>query len=210
MKRSHVVLGKYVLFVLILVLGLYHCSRYPGSSVQTEGFGGTDSCPNILMQKGDRLYLYNSRKASVPGVNPIQFENLEDYTEFIEWQRANGIRCPVLFMRETNDVQGGTSFAVHPDPLNQHGGSPPIPPTNTGHLTDASRESPIFNTNSYPGYDPANQYIGRTTPLDAMDGEIGEVGSNLSGNPMDWNWGGNDFTNQLIDAGVYSGNTRPV
>ena len=28
-----------------------------------------------------------------------EFNNLEEYTEFLEWQRGAGIRCPVLYVQ---------------------------------------------------------------------------------------------------------------
>ena len=57
-------------------------------------------CPNLLIQKGCKIYLHNTKIAEVPGVNPIEFNNLEEYTQFIDWQRSQGIRCPVLYLQE--------------------------------------------------------------------------------------------------------------
>ena len=188
--------------ISIIVLGIYHVIKRTNISY-IEPFG-TNECPNILYQKGSRIYLYNSKKASVPGVNPLQFDNLEEYTEFIDWQRANGMRCPVLYMNESYDAQGNRVAKMHGDPTNVHGGDQPVTTTNT--TVDASRDSEQYNKNSYPGFDPDNQYIGKTVPIDMMEGEAGAV----SGNPMDSNWGGNQHTNQLIAAGVYDGNTRKV
>ena len=180
---------------------MYHVIKRTKISYM-EPFSASADCPNILFQKGARIYLYNSNKASVPGVNPLQFENLEEYTEFIDWQRANGMRCPVLFMSESYDTQGNRIAKIRGDPTNVHGGEQPI---NTNKMMDASRDSE-YNKNSYPGFDPDNQYIGKTVPIDGMEHEQGEI----SGNPMDSNWGGNQYTNGLIDSGVYDGNTRKM
>lgn len=193
---------QYILCISIVVLGTYHLIKRTGSYM--EPFSTSKDCPNILLQKGSRIYLYNSNKASVPGVNPLQFENLEEYTEFIDWQRANGMRCPVLFMSESYDAQGNRVAKIHGDPTNVHGGEQPISPT--ALMMDASRDSEHYNKNSYPGFDPDNQYIGKTVPIDGMEQESGEV----SGNPMDSNWGGNQYTNQLIDSGTYDGNMRKM
>ena len=52
-----------------------------------EGYSNnTPSCPDILIQKGSKIYLYNSKKAKIPGVNPIEFDNLEDYVQYLDWQ----------------------------------------------------------------------------------------------------------------------------
>jgi hypothetical protein len=193
---------QYMLCISIVVLGIYHVIKR--TNPYMEPFSTSNDCPNILLQKGARIYLYNSNKASVPGVNPLQFENLEEYTEFIDWQRANGMRCPVLFMSESYDAQGKRVAKVRGDPTNVHGGEQPIVPTS--QMMDASRDSEHYNKNSYPGFDPDNQYIGKTVPIDEMEQESGEI----SGNPMDSNWGGNQYTNQLIDSGTYDGNTRKI
>ena len=37
-------------------------------------------------KKTNELILKNSKLAEIPGVNPIVFKSLEEYTEFIDWQ----------------------------------------------------------------------------------------------------------------------------
>ena len=99
----------YIKFLLLLIflLGLYFYAKNScecGKSV--EGFTNSKGqrCPDMLIQKGSKFYLYNSKVAQVPGVNPIEFNNLEDYTEFLDWQRSQNIRCPVLYLQETYDA----------------------------------------------------------------------------------------------------------
>ena len=72
-------------------------------------------------------------------------------------------------------------------------------------LTDAGRNDPPYNINSYPAYDEQNQNIGTNTPLDAIE-STQVTTDGLSPNPMDPNWGGADFTQGLVDQGYYSGN----
>lgn len=167
-----------------------------------EGFGNY-SCPNVLIQKGSVFYLYNSKRAKVPGVNPIRFNNLEDYTEFIKWQRSQGIRCPVLYLQQTYDTQGNQKYMIRNDSeLNdlppEFKGHPTLPPENL--LLDATRTDPPYNQDHYPSYDPLDQYVGLNTPLDKM---FHESYNGVSPNPMDTNWGGGDFTQALIDKGFY-------
>jgi len=212
-------LGRYMIFATIIALGIY-ISVFKRDII-VEKFtshnksDNSSNCPNILMQKGDKLYLYNSKRAMVPGVNPIQFDNLEEYTEFIEWQRANGLRCPILFMRESYDAQGSKQFKVHADPSNQTAGESGIPANasanasaNKHPLMDAGREDPIYNKGSYPSFDPNNQYIGKNVPLDSMENEHASELDGMSGNPMDTNWGGTKYTQNLVKSGIYAGNTR--
>ena len=79
---------NYIFVITLLFLGLYFIFNLK----KIEGFGNKPRCPNILLQRGNRVFLYNSDLAIVPGVNPISFNNLEEYTEFIDWQRGPGNR----------------------------------------------------------------------------------------------------------------------
>jgi hypothetical protein len=193
---------KLAVIGLIFLAGLYFVTFPEG----VEGFSNKVpySCPNILIQKGADFYLYNSKLANVPGVNPLQFKSLEDYVEFTDWQRSQGIRCPVLYLQEVYDAQGNPVYKARPSPMNLSGGSIEapagvVPPVTK--LYDAGRDDPPYNKNSYPAYDPMDQYIGLNTPLDKMFHE----NTGVSANPMDANWGGQTFTQELVDGGYYQG-----
>ena len=96
---------KYLVYTLILIflMGLYVSSCY-GNGKIFEGFEGKDKrCPNMLVQIDKNYFLYNSNLAKIPGVNPIRFNNLEEYVEFLDWQKSQGINCPVLYLQKTYD-----------------------------------------------------------------------------------------------------------
>ena len=101
-----------------------------GNSTSTKGAVGgappkmSENCPDVLIQKGAALFLYNSKRASVPGVNPIRFSNLDEYTEFTEWQRSQGILCPILFLQHAYNAQGEPVYKARPSPTNLQGGLP--------------------------------------------------------------------------------------
>ena len=206
----------YYLFLLILIFlaGLYFYIHQNTSS--KEGMtnngnftsnNGETRCPNILVQKGKNFFLYNSRIAKIPGVNPIQFNNLEEYTDFTYWQRSQGIRCPVLFLQHNYDIQGNPVYNVRPSPHNLQGGlshSLPLANPNPTLLIDATRNDPPYNLNSIPGYDESSQYVGATTPLDIMNQE--DENLLFSADAMNPNWGGQDYTQALVDQGYYKGN----
>jgi hypothetical protein len=142
----------------------------------TEGFVETleTRCPNMLVEKDGKVYLYNRQLARVPGVNPIQFNNLEEYTEFLKWQKSVNINCPVLYLQYTNDTQGQNVFKLRNDFEDTKYGAPPVIPINLKNpqntlLFDAGRDDGDYNKNSYPAYDAHNQYIGLRTPLDEMN-----------------------------------------
>lgn len=195
-----------LLMIIVFLAGIYFYAKY-GDPKMLEGLTNNTKqvrCPNMLIQKGSRFYLYNSKVAKVPGVNPIEFDNLEDYTEFIDWQKSQGIRCPVLYLQQTYDAQGNEVYKVRPSVSELQGGLPPSLPINPTLLVDATRNDKPYNVNSYPGYDQTSYYVGTTTPLDKMNTK--QEASAVSPDPMDPNWGGAEYTQKLVDSGYYAGN----
>jgi hypothetical protein len=217
------------LFIVLFLIGLFFYAKGNDLSfTYSEGFTSEESkgvrCPNLLIQKGSRFYLYNSKLAQVPGVNPIEFNNLEDYSEFLDWQRSQNIRCPVLYLQETYDAQGNKVYKTRPSIHEPQAGLPPsiasssgemiiesdlgIPDRpaypNTTLLVDATRNDPPYNVNSYPAHDQTDYYIGTTTPLDVMN--IKEKQAPVSPDPMHTNWGGHEYTQGLVDKGYYKEN----
>jgi hypothetical protein len=215
-----------LLLILVFLIGLYFYAKCADPNY-AEGFTNESTkprCPNMLIQKGSRFYLYNSKLAQVPGVNPIEFDNLEDYTEFLDWQRSQGIRCPVLYLQETYDAQGNRVYKARPSVSEPQAGLPPSIASSTGQiimestlgtpdtlaypnptlLVDATKNDPPYNQGSYPSHDATDFYIGTTTPLDIMD--IKQEQAPISPNPMDPNWGGSAYTQNLVDKGYYKEN----
>jgi hypothetical protein len=218
-----------LLLCIIFFLGLYFYAK-ASNPKYVEGLrnnkNGQMRCPNILIQKGSKFHLYNSNVAKVPGVNPVEFENLEDYTEFLEWQRSQGIRCPVLYLQESFDAQGNPVYKVRPSVSEPQAGlqpsmtvprgiassqgemisemsgieSPLLYPNPT-LLVDATRNDPPYNKGSLPAHDQTSYYVGTTTPLDMMD--YLQEQAPTSPNPMDPNWGGSAYTQNLVDRGYY-------
>lgn len=212
--------------IMVSIIGLlgglyfiYSNTKLHESKVQVEGLtnmdnggvGGVDAtnrCPNLLIQKGAKFYLYNTTLAEVPGVNPITFNNLEEYTEFLEWQRSAGIRCPVLYVQNTYNAQGERVYKVRPSVSEPQGGLPPATPVplplRFTPLVDASRQDGEYNMESYPAYDQSSYYQGSITPLDQIKNS--EANMLYSDNPMDPNWGGQKYTEALVNTGYYAGN----
>jgi len=199
---------KLTIIMVIFILGLYFVMF---NDKVIEGMKGHKQyrCPNILIQKGSRFYLYNSKLAKIPGVNPLDFSNLEDYVEFTKWQRSQGIKCPVLYLQESYDAQGNPVFKARQSPDNLQGGLPDYVmdldtqwqnQTNS-NLIDANRDDPPFNINDYTGFDEQNQYIGLDTPLDNMYNN----NETEKANAMNADWAGTQYTQQLINQGAYSG-----
>ena len=105
---------KNIIILLVILAGLVFYIKHDKTTL--EGFSNSN-CYNILIKKNNQLYLYNQRKAHIPGVNPIKFNNLEEYIEFTEWQRTKGIRCPILYYRQSFDAQNNSKFDYITNPL---------------------------------------------------------------------------------------------
>jgi hypothetical protein len=114
-----------------VLVALYVVLYYAQQHSLLEGFAPSimpaTSCPDLLIQEGSRILLYNSRRANIPGVNPISFDNLEDYAEFMDWQRSQNIHCPVLYLQQSFNAQGESVFVHRPNIMDPEGGLQPTP-----------------------------------------------------------------------------------
>ena len=200
---------KLVLIIIAFIIGLVFCSTVTTKKLY-EGFT-TNNCPNLLIQKGSQLHLLNTEKAKVPGINPMIFKNLEEYVEFVDWQRKMGIKCPILYFQKTIDTQGNNGYRMLPNPLNKHPGLSSHLPANTQrkmrYLLDSNRNDLPYNNHQYAGFDQDDQRVGVNTPLDSVhvDG-----GLKLSDSAMDTNWGGVKHSRRSADSGKYKHRTRTL
>jgi len=111
---------------------------------------GDSGCPDMLIKKGNKLLLLNSKKP-VNDTNPIPFNNLDEYIYYLEAQRKLGNNCPVLFLQEETNTQGEDVYRIRPSPFDQQGGLPTtVPPTSNPPTT-----APVpKNRNSNPSIAP--------------------------------------------------------
>lgn len=197
---------KLIVIACFTLLGLYYYVNSYKYYETMENAGSNRRCPNMLIEKDGAYYLYNSNLAVVPGVNPIQFKNLEDYSEFIEWQNSQNISCPVLYLQYSTDTQNNELIQVKPSIFENQGGLPSIqrdPLTKDSEkyieenkILDATLDNTKeFNKNSYQGIDLQNQDIGLDNPIDKMFYST----DTKSVNPMDPNWGGKQYTEKAVD-----------
>jgi len=197
---------KFVAAIIVFLIGIAFLCTYKSSDLR-EGFSVENDCPNLLVQKGKELHLIYSGKAKIPGVNPIKFNNLEDYTEFLRWQRAKGIRCPVLYFQQTYDAQNNVGYRMLPDPIEKQAGLPSHAPPKRAQespLYDANHDDMPYNKNDYPGFDAQDQYIGLYTPLDKNF----KSNERISANAMDTNWGGALYSEENVQGGAFAEDTR--
>ena len=203
---------KEQLIILGFITGIIFCATYTNKSL-TEGFNdrnrpqqnAVSDCPNLLVKKGNKLMLLNSRKAKIPGINPIFFDNLEDYVEFVKWQHSQDIKCPVLYFNEMQDAQGNTRYRMLNDPLDPQAGLPSynqIMATEVP-LYDSNMDHTPYNQNNYHGLDSTNQNLGRYTTLDKAF-----YTNDKSANAMDVNWGGDGYAEKMIKMGKFNKDFR--
>ena len=203
---------KNIIILFIFLFGLYICLNYTSKRVESMG-NRQHHCPDIILKKGNKIFLKKSGKAVVPGINPIEFNNLNEYVEFLNWQRSQNIKCPVLYLEESYNAQGKRVYKMRPNMFYPQGGlnsynpeDPEIvstaPKYEEAPLTDASHDDPSYNANNYPGFDPENQYIGLDVPLDKMFHEQQQMAQ--SDNPMDNNWGGVTYAQDSVKSGKYT------
>ena len=197
---------KLIVIACFTLLGLYYYVNSYKYYETMENAGSNRRCPNMLIEKDGAYYLYNSNLAVVPGVNPIQFKNLEDYSEFIEWQNSQNIHCPVLYLQYSTDTQNNELIQVKPSIFENQGGLPSIQRDplskdseqyiEENKILDATLDnSKEFNKNSYQGIDLQNQDIGLDNPIYKMFYST----ERKSVNPMDPNWGGKQYTEKAVE-----------
>ena len=203
---------NYIIVILIaFIVGLLYCSNYESNYVQ-EGFE-KNKCPNLLIKVGSELHLFNKDAPKINGVNPLKFNNLEEYASFIEKQRKNKIKCPILYYEQVYDAQNKKGYRMFKGPFERDAGMPSYKEQvekrenseNIRLLRDANRDDPPFNQNSYSGFDGEDQQIGVMTPLDL----VGDT-DKPSTNPMSPNWGGHEVTHKAILSGKFDGRKRTL
>ena len=174
----------YLFIVIVALLGIYfilsdEIKKSIPSLVNREGFV-SGQCPTTMIKDGEEIIVYNPKLAKIPGVNPLRMKSLKEYKEYIEWQRASGLDCPVLHLEKNMNAQGFETLDIKPSfdmdvamGVMNHNlpvihATPNGKSSNVGEYLDSTRDFPPFNNESYPSYDPDNQTIGLITEIDRM------------------------------------------
>ena len=195
---------KLLVILFIFVFGCYYyINSY--SLFETMENNNSKRCPNMLIEKDGRYALFNSDLAYVPGVNPIEFSSLDEYSEFLDWQKSQNIKCPVLYLKREYDTQDNEVYRIRPDMVEMHGGGQSIPAgIHLGKTESNVEDSGKQILGQHQPFDPMDQDQGMNSPLDKLFNI--EEGGGTSANPMDSNWGGIQYTQKQVDKGRYKGN----
>jgi len=200
-----------IFIAIIFFLGLYYYTFYNKNNKidnLTEGMKNKKDCYDMLIEHSGKIYLFNEKNEVKEDLNPIIFNNLEEYKKYIEKENSKGNKCPVLFLKYTTNTQNEELLQVKKSIFENSGGDQfkykDKKYYEENKILDATRDSTpgknkIFNNNMYSGFDKDNQNIGSDTPLD----RIFNSNSEISSNPMDTNWGGKKYTQDKIKQGEY-------
>lgn len=179
---------KWFSISLVFIIGLiFYLSK---SMNLNEGMGLMDNskksrmCGNLLVKEGNQIKLYNSNTARVPGVNPIVFNNLEEYGEFVEWLKSQNIHCPVLVLEESYNAQGDKTYVPNNDVRF------------LGNVSDDLIQLPYEGDGTSMVQPTVAESGGKEPPFDAIE-------NGKSPFATDPNWGGPGYSQQLLDAGVF-------
>ena len=197
--------------IFVFLFGLHYYTFYNKNNNNNNNFEAMENkkkCYNMLIEHSNKFYLLNNKEKITKDTNPIIFDSLEEYKQFVEEEDSKGNKCPVVFLQYTTNTQNEELLQVKPSIFENNGGIQfkynDKEYYNKNKMLDATKDSTpgknkIFNKNMYSGFDKENQNIGRDTPLD----RIFHSNSKVSANPFDHNWGGKNYTQRKIDKGDY-------
>ena len=202
-------IALFFFIITIFCLGMNVVIKY--SNIDTQPYEAFNllsnnnytSCENLLVKKGNKYHLKNTRIPNSPDSNPIIFDHLEEYVLYLEQQRKKGKICPVLFLENVSTTQGKESkkvYSISDDTSMSNGYMPGLP-----FITDNVEMERNLNADnehnpwSFEASDSSRYTNGLYTNTDA----IFHSNEKVSPNPMDDNWGGVQFSKDKIDSGEF-------
>lgn len=229
-----------IVVIILVILFVYLYTRF------SEGLIGSEKCPDMLIQKGNKYLLYNTY---IPesSTNPLVFDNLSQYVEHINEENKKGNKCPILFVQQVLGTQGETTYKLRNDPANPQAvdyktssSSSSSDLYDDSSLTTSSQTTSVSDDKLHDKYKTPytrqlymdnlassivnNLSTKEVTNIDkleltksillkaqptctrTMDDIIPLEINGLTADPMKTNWGGPEFSTQLINKGYYSGN----
>jgi len=155
-----------IFLIVVFLAGIYVVATY---GMKKEGMDNKEepeipeNCPDLLVSKGNKYLLFDTRKPKSEGSNPIKFNSLDDYKVYLENQRSKGLNCPVLFLKREYDTQGQEVYRQHPSPIQLEGG---IRNFNTLKRNDAAINAMLNGDDtSIPLYNPTNYAVQQPLPM---------------------------------------------
>ena len=161
-----------------------------------------NNCPILYLQEET-----NAQGQDVYRVRPSPFDQQGGLPSITDINRKNPF--PPLSISNTSK-----NYSPHSSTITDINNSTlsELAPLNVDivNYDDATNDNPPYNKGNYASFDPHGQYVGVLTDLDVLHHSTNK--SEFSDNPMDPNWGGVEYTQQMIDTGKYEENniTKPM
>lgn len=151
-----------LIFILVFVLLYFYLME-----------GTNEFCHDLIEERNNKIYVYNSKSELIPGINPLVFGNLEDYKKHMAWKVKNGSDCPVLYIKRKYTTQNKLGYQLAQDPSSDVVHTLP-PEDETQHKKNNGdiqydrnlHNSELVNNKGLPGFDPTDQDIGKKNPID--------------------------------------------
>ena len=168
-----------VLDVYMYAMGMHSPIRGQSLSSSSSSSQGSYTPPKMLFRQNGLLYLHSVNEPIIPGVNPLIFHTYQDYLNYCNFRQSQGIYTPVLQM--------------------QNG---PVMPTLPA-AAQAIAQAVAPAAPAAPAATPPPQGNLASSTNDVTEA-FGEYNRKKSINPMDSNWGGQDYTDSNVGlAGPY-------
>lgn len=151
-----------VIFILAFVLLYFYLME-----------GSNEFCHDVIEERDNKIHIYNSKSELIPGINPLIFDNKDDYKKHMQSKVKNGSDCPVLYVKRKYTTQNKLGYQLKQDPSSEDIYTLP-PEDNTEHHKDNGHKnykrnlfnSDLVSNKGFPGFDPTDQDIGKKNPID--------------------------------------------
>jgi len=125
-------------------------------NLQNPNPGDNAGCPNLLVNKGDIIFLYNM---SLPENQLVQtFKTMDEYQVYVLQQQSEGKNCPLLYLRQEVNTQGREVYRVYTEATMGPGGAeariPTPDPMPTAAMTTAVPGAQEFGQQGRPPMPP--------------------------------------------------------
>lgn len=149
-----------------------HLDEYPDIDDELEEYEDAELCPTLLIKRGNKIMLFNKNMPETPGENPVFFDNLDQYVEFVKVQKElYNQKCPILFLQEEVNTQGENVYRLR----KTEGTTTNVDPLLLGSLTDYFKNQ----TNVMPKFAPpvGPQAFNRVQPNQQLP--LSNIGVNM-------------------------------
>ena len=151
-----------VIFILVFVLLYFYLME-----------GTNEFCHDLIEERNGKIRVYNNKSDVIPGINPLEFNTLDEYKKYMEWKKQQGSDCPVLYIKRKYTTQNNLGYQISSDPSTDDVYTQP-PEDETLHHKDNGNtnynrnitKSDLVSSSGLPGFDPTDQDIGKKNPID--------------------------------------------